>query len=195
MSYIWRMTVGRQFWRLSSLTSLLKAGAIQGGCSGPCPVTFVNFSQDGVDTVFLGFVTFTVHFSLCPLPLVLSLAPLRRAWLCLLYFLQVFILIDSIPLSLLFFRLNIPSFLIVSSLYRCPDPFIILLATPIHLCISCASEVRPGDTSLFLSVLVVVCLMLPDSIKPLGNVFQCFTAPMIKKILLFICSEFPLFPL
>jgi len=121
--------VGRDLWKFSGSTCLLNDGHLQ---LGPRTVSswVLNISKDEdsitslcnlcqclvILTAKKSFLTFRGNFlcfSLCPLPLVLS--PLKRAWLCphctIALSLQVFVYIEKILLSLLFSRMNSPTFL------------------------------------------------------------------------------------
>lgn len=86
------------------------------------------------------FTKYFLCFSLCPLPLVLSLGTTEKSSVLFAFSLQVFIHIDKIPLSLFFSRLNIPSSLSLSLHARCSSPLIIFVA--LHWTVSSMSWKR-----------------------------------------------------
>lgn len=100
-------------------------------CSGLCPLSFLAFPRMKVLQPVQCLVILTIrkvcllfqgnflYFHLCPLPLSLSLGPLRRVWVCLLSsHRQIFI---HYPLEPVFTRLDAQGFLSPSSYERCSN--------------------------------------------------------------------------
>ena len=134
----------RNLWRLSAPPSLLKARSTTADCSGSCPVRFQirarwrphNLSEQPVPRfdhphsrkVFCYFKWNFLDFSLCSLPLVLSLSAVEKSLAPSSYSFPSDIYThwqDPLPPSLFLLRLNNPSSLSLSSYNRCSSLFII----------------------------------------------------------------------